>query len=114
VRAHGYTPIDSADYHPNQTLAVLVGSRAGAGSQAFFFVDGKFIGTDTSTPSASINVLSQGDTEVTLGYPLYRAQDTPGSPSGGEARVRFQLNDGKLTPLDSIPPTSSSTGLSRR
>jgi len=28
--------------------------------------------------------------------------------------VTFQLNDGKLAPLDPIPPLSSSTGLSRQ
>ncbi len=110
VRAHGYTPNDTGEYHSDQTLAVLVGTRTGSsdgyGQQAFFFLDGRYLGTDAKEPSASVKVVSQGDTEVTLSYPRYRKGDPLGSPSGGEARVTFQLNDGKLVPLQDIPPTS--------
>jgi LppP/LprE lipoprotein len=116
VRARGYTPNNTSEYHPAQTLRVLVGTRTGSadgyGQQAFFFVAGRYIGTDTKEPSATVTVVSQSATEVTLAYPLYRASDPLGSPSGGRAVVRFQLNNGKLTPLGTIPPASSS-GLSR-
>ncbi len=102
VREHGYTPNDTSEYHPNQTLRVLIGTRtgssAGNGQQAFFFVDGRYIGTDSKQPSAQVHVVSQGDTEVTLAYAL---------SSGSQASVRFQLNNGKLVPLDQIPPASS-------
>ena len=47
-------------------------SGDGYGQQAFFFVNGRYIGTDASRPSATLRVVSQGDTEVTLAYPLYR------------------------------------------
>ncbi len=111
VRAHGYTPNDTAEYHANQTLRVLVGTRTGSadgyGQQAFFFVGGRYLGTDTKEASATVKVVSQGDTEVTLSYPLYRKGDPLSSPSGGEARVTFQLNNGKLVPLGTIPPASS-------
>jgi uncharacterized protein YceK len=117
VRTHGYTPNDTSEYHANQTLRVLVGTRTGSadgyGQQAFFFLDGRYIGTDTKEPSATVKVLAQSDTEVTLAYPLYRSGDPLGSPSGGQASVRFQLNDGKLTPLGTIPPANSSSGPSR-
>jgi len=117
VKARGYTPNETSQYHPNQTLRVLVGTRTGSGDgygqQAFFFVDGRYIGTDTKEPSATITVLAQGDTEVTLSYPLYRPSDPLSSPSGGQATVRFALDDGKLSALDPIPPAHSSTGLSR-
>jgi hypothetical protein len=118
VRAHGYTPNDTAEYHPDQTLRVLVGTRSGSGDgygqQAFFFLDGRYLGTDTKQASAKVRVVSQGDTEVTLAYPLYRPGDPLSTPSGGEARVAFQLNNGKLTPLGKIPPASSSSGVSRQ
>jgi hypothetical protein len=118
VRAHGYTPNDTSQYHADQTLRVLVGTRTGSadgyGQQAFFFVDGRYLGTDTKLPSATLKVLDQGDTEVTLGYPLYSKGDPLASPSGGEAHVTFQLNNGKLVPLGKIPPADSSTGLSRQ
>jgi hypothetical protein len=96
---------------------VLVGTRTGSadghGQQAFFFLGGLYLGTDTKEPSVSVNVVSQGDTEVTLAYPLYRSSDPLCCPSGGTATVRFQLDNGRLVPLDPIPPASSKTGLSR-
>jgi hypothetical protein len=117
LKARGYTPNETSQYHPDQTLRVLVGTRAGSSDgydqQAFCFVGHRFIGTDTKEPSATVKVLSQSDTEVTLAYPLYRNGDPLSSPSGGQAVVHFQLDNGQLTALDPIPPASSTTGLSR-
>jgi len=102
VRAKGFSVSAASDYHPDQTLRVLVGTRTGAaesnGQQAFFFVDGRYIGTDAKQPSAQVQVVSQGDTEVTLSYAL---------SGGGQANVRFQLNNGKLVPLGEIPSASA-------
>jgi hypothetical protein len=102
LSAKGFTTNAASDYHSNQTLRVLVGTRAGSaegnGQQAFFFVDGRYIGTDAKQPSASVHVVSQGDTEVALAYAL---------SSGGQATVHFQLNNGKLVPLEAIPSASS-------
>jgi LppP/LprE lipoprotein len=118
LRARGFVPANTSDFHPGQALEVLVGVRAGSGDgygqQAFFFVNGRYIGTDTSEPSAALRVLDQSDTEVTLSYPLYRKSDPLCCPGGGHASVRFQLNNGKLAPLDPIPPVSSKNGLSRQ
>jgi hypothetical protein len=118
VHARGYTPQDTSQYHSDQALRVLVGTRTGStdgyGQQAFFFVNGRYLGTDTKLPSATVKVLDQADTEVTLGYPLYRSGDALANPSGGEAHVTFQLNNGKLVALGKIPPVSSNTGLSRQ
>ncbi len=118
VRAHGYTASDTSDYHPDQTLRVLVGtgshSNDGYDKQAFFFVDGRYLGTDASRPSAQLSVVSQSDTEVTLAYRLYHPNDPLCCPGGGEVHVRFQLNNGRLTPLDPIPPVKSTTGTSRQ
>ena len=102
VQAKGFTVASSSDYHPDQTLRVLVGTRTGStegnGQQAFFFVDGRYIGTDAKQPSAQISVVSQGDTEVALAYAL---------AGGGQATVHFQLNNGKLVPLGPIPSASA-------
>jgi hypothetical protein len=117
VRAHGFTAKNTSDYHSDQTLRVLVATRTGSGGgyaqQAFFFVGDRYIGTDTSQPSAGVKVVAEGDTEVTLAYPLYRPQDPLCCPGGGQSTVRFQLNNGRLVPLGTIPPASSTTGLSR-
>jgi hypothetical protein len=117
VRAHGYTPNDPGEYHPEQTLRVLVGTQAGSNDgysqQAFFFLGGHYLGTDTKLPSATVKVVSQADTEVTLSYPLYRKGDALSSPSGGQTHVTFALNNGKLVATGTIPPAESPTGLSR-
>jgi len=74
--SEGFTPNNTSDYHPNQALRVLIGTRTGSGDGygqlAFFFVNGSYIGTDSSQPSATLRVVGQSDTEVTLAYPLYR------------------------------------------
>jgi LppP/LprE lipoprotein len=117
VRSKGFTPNDTSQYHSNQALRVLVARRTASGDgyaqQAFFFVNGRYIGTDTREPSATLRVASQSDTEVTLAYPLYRKNDALCCPGGGQATVRFQLNNGRLTALDPIPPVERSNGLSR-
>ncbi|HUH81354.1 MAG TPA: LppP/LprE family lipoprotein [Solirubrobacteraceae bacterium] len=117
VRTRGYTADDLSEYHPQQTLRALVGTRSGSadgyGQQVFFFVDGRFIGTDTKEPSASLKVVSQGDTEAVVAYRLYRPGDPLSSPSGGQAVVHFQLNNGRLVALGTIPPVHSGTGASR-
>jgi hypothetical protein len=118
VRSLGYTPVDASNYHPSQTLRVLVGRLAGNAEirpqRAFFFVDGRYIGNDAKEASGMLSVASQGDTEVTLAYSLYRPGDSLCCPGAGQAHVRFQLNNGKLVALDSIPPVSSGSAPSRR
>jgi LppP/LprE lipoprotein len=117
VRARGFTPKDTAEYHSGQTLRVLVGIRTGSGDgygqQAFFFLDGRYLGTDAKEPSAKLKVVSQTDTEVAIAYPLYRSSDPLCCPGGGQKVVHFALNNGKLSALDEIPPANSKTGLSR-
>lgn len=114
---YGFTASDTSTYDPDHTLRVLIGKRNGSSDgysqQAFFFEDERYLGTDASASSAAIKVVSEGDTEVTLAYSLYRPSDTLCCPSGGEARVRFQLNNGRLQALDPIPPASSTTTPSR-
>jgi LppP/LprE lipoprotein len=116
VRAHGYQPVSTSDYHPSQTLRVLIGRGTGSSSphRAFFFVTGRYIGSDASAPSGMLQVVAQSDTEVTLAYSLYRPGDSSCCPGGGQARVRFQLNNGRLVALDPIPPVSSGAASSRR
>ena len=63
VQREGYTPEHPSDYHPNQTLRVLdrhsTSSNRRFGQQAFFFVDGRYIGTDATQPSAQVSVVAR-------------------------------------------------------
>jgi hypothetical protein len=109
VQANGYTPDDTAEYHAGQTLRVLVGTSTGNRyeQRVFFFLGSKYLGTDTKQPSAGVSVVSQGATEATLAYSLYRPSDQLCCPGGGHAEVTFQLNNGKLTNVEPIPPAST-------
>lgn len=114
VEAHGYSVAEPAQYHESQALRVLIGSRTGDQEQAFFFVNSRYIGTDAKEASGDIRVIAQSDTEITLGYELYKPGNALCCPAGGLAKIRFQLNDGLLTTLDPLPPVHSSAGLSRQ
>jgi hypothetical protein len=113
VNRAGYSVAEPSTYKPTQTLQVLIGARNGASGraqQAFFFIDGRYIGTDSRSPSGALSVVAQNDTAVTLRYGLYRPGDQ--APSGS-SDVQFVLNNGHLTPLGTIPPASGA-GESRR
>ena len=109
LRAEGYRADDPADYDAGATLRVLVGTRLDSGDgyakRAFFFVGGRYIGTDTSDDSANIRVEDTGGDTVTLAYALYGPNDALCCP-GGTATVRYRWNGSRLVPLDPIPPRS--------
>lgn len=109
LRGQGYEPVSLKAYDPDQTLRVLLGEptaaaqAAGAapGRRAFFFVDGRFIGTDAPEPSARLQILEQTENTVTLRY---------GLNTGERARVRFKWSAGTLTPQAPIPPAPARQG----
>jgi hypothetical protein len=113
VTSHGYTVVKPSDYQSGQTLRVLVGTLSGSAharvERAFFFVGDRYLGTDTSDTSASIGVVSQDDTGVTLKYGIY----TRGQPlccPGSSANVRYVLDNGNLFPTGQIPPAAARNG----
>jgi len=114
----GYQDADPGTYDQHQSLAVLIGIRTGSADataqRAFFFADGRFIGTDTSDDSAGVRVGYQRPPVIDLQYALYRPKDPQCCATGGKATVRYQWNGTKLEPLDPIPPSSFKAALSRR
>jgi hypothetical protein len=111
MRRQGFEPVSVAAYKPRQSLRVLIGrpkaSMAIRGRRAFFFVREQYIGTDAASPSARLKVASQNGREITLAYTRYAAGDKPCCPSDGTVKVRFAMGDGRLQPLDPIPPAAS-------
>jgi hypothetical protein len=105
VRGQGYTTLKQGDYDFKATLRVLIGRPVGdaaGGHRAFFFNKGTFLGTDATTPSTRLSVAKQGKVTVMLSYGVYAPGDPPGDPSDRK-RVRFRLEGGVLSPLDTIP-----------
>jgi hypothetical protein len=111
MRRQGFEPVSVAVYKPRQSLRVLIGrpkaSTAIRGRRAFFFVREQYIGTDAASPSARLKVASQDSHGITLAYTRYAAGDKPCCPSDGTVKVRFAMGDGRLQPLDPIPPATA-------
>jgi len=111
LRGQGYEPVSLAVYKQGQSLRVLIGRPKGAsgirGRRAFFFVRGDYLGTDTASPSLRVRVVRQRGSVITLGYTLFSPGDKESKPTGGIAKVRFTMADGRLVPEDPIPPAAS-------
>lgn len=103
----GYAPVRPLTYHAGDTLRVVIGTRTGSSvpaERAFFFDQTIYLGTDARSPSAQISLLSQSDTEVTLGYAIYR---TGASTPSTVRRVQFALDMGQLSALDPLPSAAA-------
>jgi hypothetical protein len=96
----GFVAVSLATYGAPDTLHVLIGRAAAGGERAFFFNEGRFIGTDSPQPSARIVVVAHSDSEVTLAYDVYAAGAR--APSG-QRRVSFALDMGQLSALGPLP-----------
>jgi hypothetical protein len=112
MRSQGFEPVGISTYNPRQTLRVLIGrpkasSTGVRGRRAFFFLSEQYIGTDAASPSLRLKVASQQGSQITLAYTRFAAGDKPCCPSDGTVKVRFEMGDGRLTPLDPIPPAAA-------
>jgi LppP/LprE lipoprotein len=114
VRSKGYTPYPNTASHwagpatLNVILGTATGSADGYNNWAFFFVNGRYIGTDTKSPSAGIRVAWTSATTIALTYPLYQPSDPLCCASAGTATVRYHWNGAQLVALDPIPPAAGS------
>ncbi len=113
VKAKGFTPTVTYGYDPKNTLGVILASGPENRMQAFFFVNGRYIGTDTKDPSTGITLQGHDDTSATLGYAVYGPNDEACCPVK-TVKVTYALDNGKLEPQDPIPSSSPSAALSRR
>jgi hypothetical protein len=110
LRSRGFVPVDADGYSARHALRVMIGRRAGrpAGTRrAFFFAGGRFAGTDAAAGSTGLEVAASGRRWVTLAYGRYAVGDKPCCPSGGRAKVRFDLRDGKVRPARPLPGESA-------
>lgn len=96
VTTRGYAVVDPAAWEPEHTLRVLLGSRGGS-EQAFFFVAGRYIGTDSSKPSRALAVLHQANTTITIGY----------TTAAGQVPVDFHWTGARLLALQPIPAAAA-------
>jgi hypothetical protein len=84
-------------------IAVVTVSATGYAEQAFFFVHGRYIGTDLADTSATIRSAWRGEDTIAFYYTLYKTDDPNCCPLGGAAIVRYHWTGTRLVPLDPIP-----------
>jgi hypothetical protein len=118
VRAKGYRPYADLGWGSPNALKVVLGTVSisvdGYSNRAFFFADGRYVGTDTPTDSAGIVALwSTGDT-LALSYQLYNPEDPMCCPTANAATVRYRWTGGSLVPLDRVPSADWTAVPSRR
>jgi hypothetical protein len=81
--------------------------RAGDGTDRhiWFFLRGRFIGSDARRPFASRGIFGvwRDGTVIAFMYVLYRTHDPNCCPTGGGKIVRFRLRDGHVVRLDPLP-----------
>ena len=90
---------------PARPLRVLIGRPVGdatGGYSAYFFTKDGFVGKDAQYRSSKLEVAKQGKATITLRYGVYKDGDKAGQPSGTK-RVRFRLDGGTMTALDTVP-----------
>ncbi|HEY7266222.1 MAG TPA: LppP/LprE family lipoprotein, partial [Solirubrobacterales bacterium] len=118
VEGQGYDVSDTSTYDASEPVAVLLGVKVPTADAdrelAFFFADGRYLGTDTKDTSAGIRLAYQTGSTIALDYELYEPNDAMCCPSAGSVTVRFRWTGQQLVPLDPIPSDSSGASPSRR
>ena len=103
VRSRGFEVVDKDDWQPDDTLQVLIGTTTDDNEMAFFFVDGTYLGNDSTELSSKLRVKRTNDLDVTLQYGIYQSGDEPGKPTGDPIQVTFRYEAGAVQPVDAIP-----------
>jgi hypothetical protein len=109
VSSRGFKVVRLRDYHPQDTLRVLIGRTATGSYMAFYFVRTDYIGNDSTSTSGLLTVRSTSDVSTTLRYGIYQPGDTPGKPSGPPVDVKFTWDGVRLTPQSAVPDPSQRT-----
>jgi hypothetical protein len=103
VEDRGFEVVDKADWMPEDTLQVLVGRTTEDNEMAFFFVDGQYLGNDSTELSSKLRLKRTNDLEVTLQYGIYQSGDEPGEPTGEPITVTFRYEGGIVQPVEAVP-----------
>lgn len=103
VASRSFEVVDKADWNPDDTLQVLIGETTEGTKLAFFFVDGTYLGNDSTELSSKLKVKSTDDVSVVLQYGIYADGDKPGRPTGDPIEVTFRYEAGVVEPVNALP-----------
>ena len=106
VVSKGFTVVRKSDWDPKATLRVLIGKSTSGGELAFFFVNGTYLGNDSTATSSQIKVKRSEDLQVTLQYGIYEAGDPVDKPTGTPFQVSFSYSGSTLNPDQELPSST--------
>jgi hypothetical protein len=106
VRSKGMVP-DGRVYDARQPLTVILGEAprgtASSPMQAYFFTDGRYLGTATSKPRPHIAFLAYTSSGLELQY-QWSSDGDPNCCPSNVSTVRFDLHDGHVRAQGEFPP----------
>ena len=103
VASRGFEVVRKRDWNPTDTLKVLIGRTPTGGKMAFFFVNGEYLGNDSTEPSTELRVQETNDLEVALSYGIFDPGDDPEEPTGQPLTVHFRYDGVQGEPVEAVP-----------
>jgi len=112
IKKKGYSVSGST---PNATLQTASGdtltawittatrSQDGYNQLVFFFLNGKYLGTDTAKPSAEVTSAKVAGNGIAVTYPVYNKNDSFANPTGTPVTITYTWNGSKLVPNKPYP-----------
>jgi LppP/LprE lipoprotein len=106
VTSRGFKVTRVRDYDPGDTLRVLIGKSSSGGRLAFFFVQGDYIGNDSSDLSGRLRVKKTADLTATLTYGVAQPSTNGGAPTTSKIDVNYTWDGSRLSPDQELPPAT--------
>lgn len=101
----GTTPSATVQTSSGATLSAWMGVSGSDGHNqfVFFFLNGKYLGTDTAQPSLEITSAKAAGTGISVSYPVYKQGDSFANPTGTPVTITYTWNGSKLVPNKPYP-----------
>ncbi|WDL95920.1 LppP/LprE family lipoprotein [Alicyclobacillus sp. ALC3] len=111
IKGKGYDvvatkPNASVQTGSGDTLTAWIGVAMrsdGHNQYVFFFLNGKYLGTDTSKPSLEITGAQASGNGIAVTYPVYKANDSFANPTGTPVTITYTWNGSQLVPNKPYP-----------
>ncbi|QQE77100.1 LppP/LprE family lipoprotein [Alicyclobacillus sp. SO9] len=110
VKSKGYSVNKAA---PNASIRTTSGGTVSAwlgvsgadgyNQFVFFFLNGRYLGTDTAKPSVEITSVSSAGNAIIVTYPVYKKNDALADPTGKPITITYTWNGSKLVPNKPYP-----------
>lgn len=104
---NGTTPNATVKTASGDTLtawvAIATQSQDGYNQFVFFFLNGRYIGTDTAKPSVNITSAKAAGQGIAVTYPVYMKNDSFAHPTGTPVTITYTWNGSRLVPNKPYP-----------